>query len=207
MQDKTDPYDAELRQAAGAALADVDALRLVGEDRSIVLKALLEARLGNLVSSDQLSGTKGHQAESNSFSGGSNRPAKEADLFDKISSALKVERDILELIYDVRDGEPHLVISAKKLAENKASATRQVGQLVAAARQAAGLEDWTSAGVIRAVVQDYGRLDPSNFATNVQQMDGVGVVRGKGMQREIKITKPGLENTAELIKSLAGASS
>lgn len=206
MQDKTDTYEAQLRQAAGAALADADALELTGEDRAIVLKALLEARLGNLASPGPPRKMEDHQSSGPpAYEPG--QQIREADVIDRISTVLNVDRELLELIYDVRDGEPHLVISARKIPENKASATRQLGQLVAAARQAAGLEDWTSTGVIRAVVQDYGRLDSSNFATNIQQMDGVGVVRGKGQQREIKITKPGLENTAELIKNLAGAGS
>jgi len=95
--------------------------------------------------------------------------------------------------------------SAKKLPPNKALAARQLGQLVAAARQVVGIEEWTSVSTIRKVVTDYGRLDGGNFAATIQQMaDNVAVIRGKGQSREVKITKPGLEATADLIKGLAG---
>lgn len=97
-----------------------------------------------------------------------------------------------------------MLISVKKIAQNKALAARQLGQLVSAARQAAGLEEWTPGATIRKVVTDYGRLASGNFASTMQQMDNVAVIRGKGQQRKVKNTKPGMGATADLIKSLAG---
>jgi hypothetical protein len=193
----------DARQAAAAALADVNALMVEGEDRKIVLKALLEARLGRLVPvSPSIS------VASNPGSNGVTLNAAQAvssdDVMGRVSAALKIDRDTLDLVYALQDGEPHVVISAKKIAPNKALAARQLGQLVAAARQAAGLEEWTPVATIRMVVTDYGRLDSGNFASTVQQMDNVAVIRGKGQQREVKITKPGMEATADLIRSLAG---
>lgn len=122
----------------------------------------------------------------------------------RVSGALRVTLDVAELVFAEQDGAPHLVISSKRIAQNKAKAARQIAQLIAAARQSAGLEEWTSVGTIRQVVSDYGRLDSSNFAASLQQMDDVAVLRGKGLQREIKITRPGIEATAELVRSLAG---
>lgn len=200
---ETEPSGDAVRQAAAAALADVNALEVEGEDRKIVLKALLDARLGGSVpvspaftvaASPASNGTKLDPAQAFASD----------DVMGRVSAALKIDRDTLDLVYALQDGEPHVVISAKKIAPNKALAARQLGQLVAAARQAAGLEEWTPAATIRKVVTDYGRLDSGNFASTVQQMDNVAVIRGKGQQREVKITKPGMEATAELIKSLAG---
>lgn len=193
-----------VRQAAAAALADVNELKVEGEDRKILLKALLQARLGASGSaSPTISGAQ------NQASNGAplNTPplVSSDDVMGRIGAALKVDRDTLDLVYALQDGEPHVVISAKKIAANKSLAARQLGQLVAAARQAAGLEEWTPAATIRRVVTDYGRLDSGNFASSIQQMDNVAVIRGKGQQREVKITKPGMEATADLIKSLAGA--
>jgi len=128
----------------------------------------------------------------------------EQDVLGKIEAALKLDRDVLELVYDVRDGEPELVLAPKKLASNKAQAARQLAQLIAAARQAAGLEEWTSTGPIRRVVTEYGKLDVGNFAATIQQMDKVAVIRGKGQQREVKITRPGMEATRDLITSMVG---
>ena len=38
-------------------------------------------------------------------------------------------------------------------------------------------------------------------------MDNVAVIRGKGQQREVKISKPGIQATADLIKGIAGTDS
>lgn len=200
-----DPPDGDaIRRAASAALADVNALGVDGEDRKIILKALLDARLLNSSAGTALSG----RASSNQAQSVTDLPAVEnpiaGDGIGRLSSALKLDRDVLDLVYAFEGDEPHVVISAKKIAANKALATRQLGQLVAAARQLCGLEEWTSAGTIRKVVSDYGRLDSGNFASNLQQMDSVAVIRGKGQQREVKITRPGIETTADLIKNLAG---
>lgn len=192
-----------VRQAAAAALADVNALQVEGEDRKIVLKALLEARLvGSVPASPALAVAS--RPVSNGTKQDAPQPVASDDVMERVGAALKVDRDTLDLVYALQDGEPHVVISAKKVAQNKAHAARQLGQLVAAARQAAGLEEWTSVSTIRKIVSDYGRLDSGNFAAAIQQMDSVAVIRGKGQQREVKITRPGMEATTELINTLAG---
>ena len=204
---EAEPHRADLRQAAAAALADVDALAVTGDDRNIVLKALLQARLGGFTPTVPKSDAEGGQIPNLSNSGGTPEVIQDGDVLGKISVALKVDRDTLELIYALQDGEPHVVVSAKKISNNKALAVRQLGQLIAAARQLAGLEEWTSANTIRKVVQDYGRLDGANFAASIQQMDNVAVIRGKGQQREVKISKPGIQATVDLIKGIAGTDS
>jgi hypothetical protein len=190
----------ELRQAAAAALADVDALNLEGDDRKIILKALLEARLGGRV-------PVGPTSNQRVAPDGTPHAIADGDLLNRMASVLAIDRDKLELVYSVENDEPTVVVSAKKVSTNKALATRQLGQLVAAARQVAGIEEWTSASTIRPIVQHYGRLDPNNFAATIQQMDDVCVIRGKGQNREVKLTKPGVEKTAELINTIVGADS
>jgi hypothetical protein len=203
--DETEEQQSDgIRRAAAAALADVNALAVQGDDRRIILKALLDARLGVSEPVPPGKHTSGQPANGHNLD--LQVPAQGAvdDVIGKLSAGLKVDRDTLELVYAEQNGEPHLVISAKKLAQNKALAARQLGQLVAAARQVVGIEEWTSVSTIRKVVTDYGRLDSGNFAATIQQMDNVAVTRGKGQSREVKITKPGLEATADLIKDLAG---
>lgn len=195
--------DDGLRRAAAASVADVDSMKLIGEDRSIVLKALLNARLGDFAEIPA-SSRRGASAVKVASSPGPAEPVAEGDVLGMIGRALKVDRETLEFVYDIDDGEPIVVVSAKKIAPNKSAAARQLGQLIAAARQGAGLEEWTSATTIRSVVSHYGRLDGNNFAASLQQMDSVAVIKGKGLQREIKITRPGFESTADMIRSLAG---
>lgn len=196
--------DNNFRKAAAIALGDVDALGLTGDDRRIVLTALLKARFVGATVSNGTQGLPQGQIQSLA-----NQPvqttAEGGDLLGRISTVLKVERDLIELVYAIQDGEPTVVVSAKKIASNKSQGTKQLAQLVSAARQITGLEEWTSSATIRAVATDFGRINASNFAATLQQMDKVALIRGRGQQREIKITKPGIEDTAELIKSLTGS--
>jgi len=194
----------DLRQAAAAALADVDALALTTADRPVFLKALLQARLGGYTFVGTSSGGVGVGVTKTTDASGNSEFINDGDPISRISTKLGVDRDTLELIYSIQDGEPNVVVSSKKISANKSEATRQLGQLVAAARQIIGLDEWTSATTIRKVVTDYGRLDSGNFAATIQQMDAVAVIQGKGQHRQVKITKPGFEATAELIKDLTG---
>ncbi|MDQ3405629.1 MAG: hypothetical protein M3548_19930 [Actinomycetota bacterium] len=196
----------ELRQAAAAALADVNALDAMGDDRKIILKAIVEARLSFLAPTTAPS-SKGGQPDGTSGDAILQGVAANGSLLDRIGSALTVDRDTLELVYSVENEEPTVVVSAKRLSSNKALATRQLGQLVVAARQIGGIEEWTSGSIIRPVVQQYGRLDTNNFAATIQQMDDVCVIRGRGQGRELKLTKPGIEKTADLIKKITDTDS
>lgn len=187
-----------LGAVVAATIGEVEEMKLASADRSIVLEALLRARLGGNTVSAPLNPGSGTGLKA------ANQPVAEGDVLGKLASAFQVPEDTLEMFYDVADGQPTLVVSAKRIAANKSLAARQLGQLIAAARQVVGIEEWTSAAVIRKVVQDYGRLDSSNFAASLQQMENVAVLRGKGASREVKITRPGIEATADLIKSLTG---
>lgn len=204
---ETDLLSSNMRQATVAALADVDALGITGEDRNIVLKALLQARLDELTPTAPSDNGKSRRTPPPAPAKEPGEIIEDGDVLDKMAVALKVSRDTLELVYALQDGEPHVVVSPKKIAANKSQAARQLGQLVAAARQIAGLEEWTSVTVIRKLAQDYGRLDSNNFAASIQQMDNVAVIRGKAQQREVKITKPGYEDTTALIASITGTDS
>ncbi|MFD3401699.1 hypothetical protein ACFWUU_13515 [Kribbella sp. NPDC058693] len=206
MSDSADDAGDEIRQAARAALEDVNALEASGDDRRIILKAVLQARL-SMHAPAAVSAASLHAPAARDRMTGPPAVAGEADVLDKMSSVFGLDRETLELVYDVQDGEPALVISSKKVASGKAEGARQLTQLVAAARQIAGIEEWTSANVLRPIVQDYGRLDSANFASAIQQLDTVAVLRGRGQGRELKITRSGLEKVAELIKSLTSGDS
>ncbi|MFD1714514.1 hypothetical protein ACFSBZ_08540 [Amnibacterium flavum] len=179
-------------------IEEVDGMGLKPADRSIVLEALLRARLS------PSSSTSATHAEAGSTDKPLVQPAEQGDVLGKLAHVLNLPKDTLELVYDVVDDGPALVVSAKKIATNKSQGMRQLAQLISAARQISGIEEWTSAGLIRKVAQDYGRLDGSNFAASLQLLEDVAVLRGKGASREVKITKPGIEATSELIRTITG---
>ncbi|MGH9894074.1 MAG: hypothetical protein ACREA0_19265, partial [bacterium] len=78
--------------------------------------------------------------------------ADPGDLLGKIAAKYGVDRDLVEDAYDVEEGKLSLAISRAKLAGQKAKGTKQIALLVAAGRQAAGLETSTETKVIRPIV-------------------------------------------------------
>jgi len=209
--DPTDPLSARLRNAASAAVADVDAVGVDGPDRQVMLGVLLAARLGLLAGNVPSAGDKSHADEMSAGgapSAGASLTAlpapAEGDLVGRIAAALKIDRDVADLIYDVKDGELGYVLSARRLATDKSNATRQLAQVVAAGRQAAGLEEWTPASVVREVVNDYGKLDGANFASYINKLDkdNACLLRDKGVNRQIKVTRSGIESIADVLTAL-----
>lgn len=193
------------RDAAAASLEDVDALGANGDDRKIILEALLKARLlGAEPTTGQTRQTSG-RAPGEPGRAATPSDSADDDVVGRIGAALGLDRDIVEQVFSETDGEPILVVSSRKISQNKAQAAREIAQLIAAARQAAGLGEWTSVRIIRAIVADYGRLDGGNFATSLQQLEDVAVLRGKGQQREIKVTRQGVEAVTDMVRVLAGA--
>lgn len=195
-----DPLNDTIRQAIQAAIEDVDASNVSTADRQTVLRAALTARLGSSFGPVTIGAN--HQAQVDQFAPPTGDPN---DLLNRIAVGMRSSRDKIEMVYAESDGAPELVISAKKLPDLKSVATKLLAQLVVGARQAAGLEEWTPVSAIRPVVQSYGRLDSKNFATHMQQLDSTCLVRGKGSQRELKVTKPGMEEIANLVDALASS--
>lgn len=201
-----DADSAALRAAAAAALGDVDFLSLAGADRSVVLGILLASRLQ--LGSPSRKAIGGESADTSRKPPEPSATVDEGDILGRVASGLKIPRDVVELVYDSKDGQLGVVLSPRRLASDKANATRQIAQIVAAGRQAAGIEEWTPMAAVRAVVSDYGRLDSGNFAAHVQGggLDHAFLFRGKGLGREVKVTRGGMEAAAELIVRLSAAS-
>ena len=126
------------------------------------------------------------------------------DALSRIGHQLGLTREEVELVYDGSGEAPEIVINASKLAKDKANASRQLAQLVAAGRQGAGVEEWTLVSTVRAIVANYGKLDANNFAGNLAKLEDVALWRGKGGTRALKLTKQGYETTGAMVKSLVG---
>ena len=79
-----------------------------------------------------------------------------------------------------------------------ATATKQIALLIAGARQAAGIDEWTSWDQFRTVCADYKRLDSGNFAKTIREMEDVFRLR-KESERKLAVTlaRPGWEQFAE----------
>lgn len=121
-----------------------------------------------------------------------------------IATRLGLEEELVQEVFYL-DGEAlGLALAASRLNKSKAPATQQIALLVAAGRQAGGWEEWTPIERIRDVVREYGRFDQANFASTVRRMGGVFSFRGKGRGVEVRVTRPGFERAAGLVRELGG---
>lgn len=122
----------------------------------------------------------------------------------QIASRLAISEDLASEVFDVNADHLGLVLSPSKFDPRKARGTQQIALLIAAGRQAAGLDDWTPMKVIREACREYGRLDIANFATTVKGMGDVFSFRGRGQSVELRVTRPGFERAGELARTLRG---
>jgi hypothetical protein len=119
-----------------------------------------------------------------------------------IASRFGVDRGSIDETYYV-DGEAlGLAIAPARFQRTKAAATQQVALLLGAGRQAGGWDDWTAVATIRSACRDYGFLDEANFATTIKRMGDVFSFRGRGRQLEVRVTRPGYERAADLVREL-----
>lgn len=201
--DDESPY----RAAIQGALDDVNSQGLSGVDRAVVLGVTLAARLGLALAMPAGVVHPGTTIAAGDSGGPGGLPPKAADLLGKIGSVTKLDAETVELIWDAQGDELGYVVSAKKLASNKAEATRQLAKIVVLGRQAAGLEDWTPSGAIREVANEYGKFDSANFASHLAGLDKDNAVlfRGKGPSREIKLTRSGIESFADALRALVAS--
>jgi hypothetical protein len=129
-----------------------------------------------------------------------------ADALLAIANRVGADRSTVAEVYDDNDGVPMLIIPAGKLATKVAAGASEIALLVAGARQAAEVEEWTSTDVIRGVCDDFKRLDSGNFAKTIRRMEDV--FRFKQDQRKllVSLARPGWEQYGTLVKRLGGES-
>lgn len=130
-----------------------------------------------------------------------------AALVDRIANRLGVPVDAVEAVFDDADPtRPGLVLPSAALDSRKAAAAKQIGLLIAAARQAAGLDEWTDVDELRRVVEDYNRYDSGNFASAIREIEAIRI-RKENNKIQIQLRRPAWDNATALVRSLAGIES
>lgn len=122
----------------------------------------------------------------------------------RLARKLKLDAELVGDIFHEEDGELRVVVGAGKLNRGKKGATQQLALLVCAARQAIGVEEFTSFDRVRKIAEEYRRYDRANFARSLNEMMDEFSFRGTARQREIKVSRPGWEAAARLVTQLAG---
>lgn len=166
--------------------------------REAAFKLVLEAMLRDGASSPAPGGDS--ELESQPQNGvGAVRAA--ADLGYSLADMFGISPEDVPNLFELTDGEPKLILDHRKLSRESATATRELTLLVCAARDALRLS--TSTTLIRSVVEEYGRLDSSNFMSTLRSMDEV-VVRSRPRSRDstLRLRKVGVDAARELAQRL-----
>lgn len=121
-----------------------------------------------------------------------------------IAAKLGISEDAVAETFDVKDGNLDVVLGYSKLATGTAAGARQLALLVAAGRQAAGLDPdgWTATAEIRAICKEFGKFDEANFGATIAKMHQPFSFSGSGASRKVKMTRAGWEQAKQLVEEL-----
>ncbi len=123
----------------------------------------------------------------------------------RIAAKLSVSVDAAREVFDLDGDRLDLIVPPGRLDKTKARATREIGLLISAARQASSLDtDWTPTSTIRDACTEFGKYDSANFATSLNTLGNLCSFRGKGQQREVRVNRQGLEEAGVLVRRLSG---
>jgi hypothetical protein len=128
-------------------------------------------------------------------------------LLAAIATQFRTSIESVGHVYEVRDGSIELILRRDMLPEpsKKAVSMRQVGLLVVAGRQAAGLEEWTPMSTLREECEEIGVLDSTNFSTEIGKLGFK--VEGAGAKREIRATRHHFAEASDLLTQILDRSS
>ena len=127
-----------------------------------------------------------------------------SDALEMIASRFGIDLDFVDEAFAIEDDVPSLAVGRTKLANSDKGATEQIALLVAAARQAAGVEDWTESSVLREAAANYNRFDKNNLAYTVSSLEDDFSFSGKGQARRVKVRRDGFKNAGTLVKQILG---
>jgi hypothetical protein len=129
------------------------------------------------------------------------------DLLARLAARLGVPGEVVEGVYTSDGNSVEISVHPARLPKTRSTATKNLALLVTAMRQATSDEEFTSVDEIRRIAQDYDRLDAANFASAIGEMRGAFLVKGSARQRSLKLTRPGWQQAADLVKQLGGQES
>jgi hypothetical protein len=188
------------REVLVETLEDVKEANTPDDLRTIAFSKVFDLRSG---ATTVVSNAK--RADGGLKGSGTTIPQSSDDLLAAIASRAGTDRETVAEVFDQRNGELELVIQAGKLSPQVAAGAKELAILIAGGRQAAGIEEWTSLDVVRAVCTEFKKLDSGNFSKTIRSMTNEFNVR-KESDRKTVVSRPGWEAFSELIARLAGTS-
>jgi hypothetical protein len=122
-----------------------------------------------------------------------------------IAKKFKLDSGVVARVVEIDGDDIHLISPRNALEETTRDAARQIAVVIAAARQASGLDDGsTPLAVIRARCDYHGVAD-SNFSRFMKDIPGTRIT-GTGQNRALVVNIQGFEAAAALVESFADRS-
>jgi hypothetical protein len=125
------------------------------------------------------------------------------NLLDRLATRLGVSVEVVEGVYTSDGHTVEISVHPASLPRSRSTGTKALALLVTAMRQASGDEEFTPVDEIRRIAQEYDRYDGPNFASAINEMRGTFLVKGTARQRQLKLTRPGWQNAADMVRGLA----
>ena len=168
--------------------------------RPIAFARILEALLRDTTSAPS-NGGNGQPAASTQLL--DDTFATEEQRIDAVASYLRIRPEQASDLFDLTSEEPRLQVNPAALEAHKGPAVRQIVLLVAAARDALGIE--TGTADVSSAADDLDKFDRNNFINTIGAMPEVAL-RGKRGEhnRQIRLRLIGTEAARELASSLVG---
>lgn len=185
----------EVAEAISASLRILEATSVPEDLRSLAFEKAFAA----LTASDP--GVDGQGASRPAAHPGAKEDGQ-GSAIGRVASKLGLDPTLVDRVLDFDEDGVHITVPRSRFAKQKSAAIHQVASVVVAARQAAGLEEWTPQSVVRQATEALGVEDPSNFATYMKKLKGIRA-RGSGRSGELKMNAVGFEAAAVTIRQLA----
>jgi hypothetical protein len=174
-------------------------------ERANLPEALQAVAFGKVV--DLLSGAgKGSQEKAKLQGSTTAGELVQGSPLERIAAKFNLDLDVVDQVLSADAESVHLIVAPGKLASSKTEGTQQIALLIAAGRQAAGLDqEWTSLNDIRGVAEEFKKYDGPNFAKHIRRMENDFNFKGSKQKLEVKVARPGWESAKALIVQLSGA--
>jgi len=120
-------------------------------------------------------------------------------MLGKIATKLNVNNDQVGYLFEEDDGELHFV-GRRYLPTQKKDAQPAAMLLLAAGRQAAGVDDFTLVSLGRDLVADLGVIDKNTWIPQVKSLGDLVRRRGEGSKLAIKLTQAGWDDVRSRVR-------
>jgi hypothetical protein len=127
----------------------------------------------------------------------------------KVADVFGITADEVDEIMAIDESDLHLTVPRERFAENRADAVREVGLVIVAARQAAGLdEDRTHTKFVRRACEDLGLVNKNTFQAEMAALASANFVSSKNVPsgKELKLISQGRSEIKSLAPTLLGRS-